>query len=81
MKCKQHSVIAVVMANIEGMRKFKGWSIDETAARLHISKGSYCNYLVEKHKPPMDLIDSAVRVFGVSRDKIVIPILDFLEVT
>lgn len=73
MKQKATTAMQTIMRNIEALRILKGWDAQETATHLHISKNSYSNYKHGHHIPPVTLIDSAVRVFGITAAQICTP--------
>lgn len=79
MRCKSKSVTTVLMENIEALRKLKGWGLAETATRLHISESSYGKYKRQEHKPPLELLDAASRVFGFTPAQLCSPIIEQLK--
>ncbi len=76
---KAKSTVAILMDNIEALRKLRGWTRSETAVRLHISESAYGNYKSGRQMPPFSLIDSAVRVFGYTAAQLCRPVEEILK--
>lgn len=76
---KSKGIAAILMANIEGLRKLKGWTRSETATRLHISESSYGKYKRGEDMPPLRLLDSAARAFDLTTAQLCTPIIELLK--
>ena len=54
------------------LRKERGWTQKELAARLGIRQTHYTKYETGMHVPPLDKVIQLVRMFGVSLDRLVL---------
>ena len=54
------------------LRKERGWTQKEMAARLGIRQTHYTKYETAMHVPPLDKVVQLARLFGVSLDRIVL---------
>lgn len=64
-KTKANGTAHVIISKLEALRGEKGWTQEELAARMRVSKSAYKKWLSGETAPPLKLLDAFAKVYKI----------------